>query len=101
MNGFKFLLEYPNAKERRKATRKNLGNHSGNVIAAFTGRDYRWLDGNKLLTECISALQDHPNSVVCSSSFCDEYQRERCLRISEAQAREIHPNLFYFLDQPE
>ena len=40
MNGVRFYLEYPNSAEKRKATRKRLGNHSGNVIAVLDNDNY-------------------------------------------------------------
>ena len=106
----RFYLEYPSAKEKNRrpaASRK----HTGNVIAAYLepgGKDGRNLgehsyflgvfrDG-ELMIEGASALFDHPNSVVCSGSVAWTYLRERCVRISEKEAREIHPNLFLYLD---
>ena len=80
-----------------------LGNHSGNVIAVSTCREQWWLsatgDGAKRwMAECFSAVQDIPNNPVCGSSCSFEYLRESCKRISENQAREIHPKLFQYLD---
>ena len=40
MNGVRFYLGYPNSAEKRKATRKRLGNHSGNVIAVLDNDNY-------------------------------------------------------------
>lgn len=96
MNGFTFYLEYPSLKDKRKATRKTLGNHSGNVMAVFG--DWFSIAGHYYKKECVSALQNVPNSVVCCSSACDTYIKENGKRISEKQAREIHPNLFTYLD---
>lgn len=95
MKGYTFYLEYPSQTEKRKATRKNLGNHEGNVIATF-GKSY--FGGNpKPMIECVSAVFEWPNSAVCSGSASISYIREHCKRVSEAQAREIHPELFDYL----
>jgi len=96
MKGYTFYLEYPSQAEKRKATRKHPGNHSGNVIATFG----TWFTGGSsgAMIECVSAVYEWPNSAVCSSSVSISYIRERCKRISEAQAREIHPRLFDYLD---
>ena len=103
MQGLNFYLQYPNAKEKRKATRKNLGNHSGNVVAVPTCREQWWLsedgDGRKQwLAECFAAVQDIPNNPVCGTSCSFEYLKDSCKRISERQARKIHPRLFSLLD---
>lgn len=97
VNGFFFYAEFPDKKSKRKATRKNLAGHSGTVVAINTdigifhnGRDYMY--------ECISSVFDHPNSQVCGGSVSPDYLRDVCLRISEKQARLIHPALFEYLD---
>jgi hypothetical protein len=98
MKGYHFFLEYPKTSDRRKATRANLGNHTGNVMAAFTPR--QWLSGGFLL-EVVSAVYYQPNSAVCLTSAHDQYIQTQCLRISEKLAREIHPALFARLDEPD
>ena len=96
MKGYTFYLEYPTTKEKKNATRKMLGNHSGNVIAVF-GKWYK-SSVNEYQKECVSAVFDHANSVCCGGSVGSEYLTDRCKKISEKQAREIHQNLFnYFL----
>lgn len=91
MKGFTFFLEYPNKREKNKATRKELGNHSGNVIALST-------DTLNLSTEGFAGIFDKPNSPVQFTTIGKEYLRERCKNISEKTAREIHPELFRRLD---
>lgn len=95
MKGYTFYLEYPQTKDKRQGTRKNLGNHSGNVLAAY-GNWYGTNNGCK--KECIGGLMFSPNSVVCGTSVHSDYLRTNCKRIGEAQARTIHPNLFSYLD---
>lgn len=95
MKGYKFYLEYPSIKDKRKATRKALGNHSGNVLAVF-GNWYK-IKNLYYKKDCISGVTDKPNSECCGNNVCDEYLLQ-CKRIGEKQAREIHPNLFYVLD---
>jgi hypothetical protein len=43
----------------------------------------------------------HPNSPVAGTSIDVSILRERCKRISEAKARQIHPLLFERLDAME
>jgi hypothetical protein len=95
MKGYKFYLEYPDSKSKRKATRKNLGKHSGNCVATWNSWFLSETDWN---VDAITSIQDYSNCPVCctSVSFC--YLREKCKRISEQQAREIHPKLFNYLD---
>lgn len=91
MKGYRFFLEYPNKKEKNKATREKLGNHSGNVIAAS-------LDNPHLPTEGFAGIFDKPNSPVQWTTVGRIYISERCKNISEKTAREIHPELFKRLD---
>lgn len=97
MKGFHFFLEYPTEKARRKATRAKIGDHSGTVLAAPVWGERSWVPGKDMVFECVSAVQDIPNSPVCGSQCSVGYLREKCLRISEAQAKEIHPKLFIYL----
>jgi len=95
MKGYKFFLEYPNAKAKRAATRAALGNHAGNVIATF-GDPYPTANGAQI--EALSAVFSGDNSPVAVGAVALEYLSERCKRISEGQARAIHPELFNRLD---
>lgn len=97
MKDFRFYLEYPNQKEKRKATRKNLGNHSGNCLAVYTDKDYLLPDRKSI--EAIGAVLFNENSPCCGTFVSFDYLRSSCKRISEKQAREIHPNLFNYLEQ--
>ena len=97
MKGIRFYLEYPSAAEKRKATRQALGNHTGTVIAAFEGTEMVGRNGPQV--DALAAIQDHPNAQVAGSAVSMEFIREKCKRISEGQAREIHPALFARLDQ--
>lgn len=97
MNGYFFYIEFPDKKSKRKATRKNLVGHTGNIVAVF---GEHWLSGTSkdILQECICGVFNTPNSPVCSSSVSVDYLRDVCLRISEKQARSVHPELFKYLD---
>jgi len=97
MKGVKFYLEYPNKREKRKATRKDLGNHSGNVIAILDNGIY--FSGGQPVKDGIAAVYDWPDSPPAGTGVSLEYLQERAKRISEATAREIHPQLFEWLDQ--
>jgi hypothetical protein len=101
MKGVRFYLEYPEDVNPKKFTRKNLGNHSGNVFALFDvygdGRYWR-VQGNKVVGEGLGAVYFSPNSPVATTGASPEFIEKRCKRISEEQAREIHPQLFATLD---
>ena len=88
MKSYHFYLEYPSKGAKKAATRKQLGNHSGNIVAALP--ENRRAD----MVDCLSAVYGWPDSAVCSSSASLGWLRSNCLRVSEKQAREIHPNLF-------
>lgn len=87
MKGYHFFLEYWTPAAKRAATRKSLGNHSGNIVATLP--ENRWE-----MVDCVSAAYEWPNSAVCSTSASRDWLRSNCLRVSEKVAREIHPNLF-------
>ena len=99
MRGVKFYLEYPDSTEKRKATRKALGNHSGNVIAVLDNGLF--ISGGQVVTDGIAGVYDWPDSPPASTGVSLEYLRERTKRVSEATARTIHPELFKWLDQGE
>jgi len=95
MKGIRFYLEYPNRTEKNKGTRKNPGKHSGNVLAVF--EDGFW-GSNGWSYEALGAVNYYEDSSVGSTSVSPDYIREKCKRISERLAREIHPQLFAVLD---
>lgn len=83
MVGFRFYLEYatPAAKRRRE--------HSGNAIAI--GVPVQIFAGT---CEALVALYDWPNSSVCGGSIDRAYLPKYCRRVSECEARAIHPAMF-------
>jgi len=97
MKGYKFYLEYPNAKAKRHATRASLGDHSGNVIA--TWEDPYISPRGDAVIEAFSAVYAWENSPVNFGAVSLDYLQDRCKRISEKQARAIHPALFTRLDE--
>lgn len=107
MKGFNFYLDYPSKKDKKQGTRKNPGNHLGNVIAVTTRFERgRWTNfpdwwpyGRRPIASAIAAILHKPNSPVCGTSVSMDYLDERCKRISEKMAREIHPALFTYLDE--
>ena len=89
MNGIRFYEELDNKNRKGEISQ-------GNVIARVLGQDR--ITDNGVMCETISALFFHPNSVVCGSAASLNYIYKNCRRISEEKAREIHPNLFVYLD---
>jgi hypothetical protein len=53
----------------------------------------------KICYEAIAGLFDRPNSPVAGTGVALDYLRQKCMRISEAKARSIHPVLFDRLNQ--
>lgn len=97
MNGYKFYLEFPDKKSKRKSGRENLG-HSGNVAALATAREFTYVRNGGIIQEGLTAVYFSPNSPVNWGSVSWDYLKEKCKRISESKAREIHPALFERLD---
>lgn len=96
MKDVRFYLEYPSKKDKNEATRKNLGNHSGNCVALYH-KNYR-VTNDDVLIEAASAVYMWENSDCAFSEVSQGYIDEKCKRISEEQAREIHPQLFTYLN---
>lgn len=93
MKDFRFYLEYESTADKRRGTRKALGQHTGNVIAVDSTLRSYYTRGGEMI-ECYSGTFSTPNSPACWTSANREYLHKKCRRISEAQAREIHPLLF-------
>ncbi len=90
MTGIRFYQEFRDNSKRQPG---------GTVVAALVFSDGYW-SGGVWCYEAIAALFDQPNSPVAGTGVARDYLRRRCKRISEAQARTIHPALFERLDQP-
>ena len=91
MKGIRFYEEFKN--KRKPETSK------GNVIALLT--DTRRIESHwkvQLIWDSVSAVFFRPNSSVCYSSVCQEYLQEKCKRVSEERARQVHPKLFEYLE---
>lgn len=82
MKGIRFYEEF---------TSKRRGESAGNAVAVAEPNG----DGTY---EAIAPLYDTPNSPVASTSIHWNYLFKNCKRVSEARAREVHPELFKYLD---
>jgi hypothetical protein len=98
----------PQAKNRlRHLARKDYGvvasqvTEVGNVIAMFVGKGGRTVghwSTRGFIAETISAVFDYDNSPVASSGASIEYMQQCTIRVSEKVARQIHPEMFNYLD---
>ena len=88
MNGIRFYLEYQDKSKRQPG---------GTVVAALVLNGTYWSSG-RCCYEAVAALFDWPNSPVAGTGVARDYLRLRCKRISESNARSIHPALFERLD---
>jgi hypothetical protein len=95
MKGVRFYLEFPDKKTKKQSGKNNNG-HSGNVTAVFF-ENYQ-ISANKILFDIVGSVFFQKNSPVCSSTCSEKWLYENCKRISEKLAREIHPQLFLYLD---
>ena len=90
MNGYRFFEEYRD--ETMQAS-------SGNVIAVNLAAGSFVQHGGVCYRAIIPETRPgFPNSPVTMSLFNAEYLGTRCRRVSEADARKIHPKLFEFLE---
>ena len=101
MLGYRFYLEYPNKQEKAKGRAKlgQLGNHCGTVVCVPLDDNDRplWHVGSMAM-DAYAAVCLCPNSPVCSTSVGWEYLQDRCKRVSEKIAREVHPAMFEYLE---
>ena len=90
MTGIRFYAEFQD---------KSKCQPGGNVVAVLALNGAYWSSG-ELCYEAIAALFEQPDSPVAGTGVALGYLRQRCRRVSEAQARAIHPALFKRLDTP-
>lgn len=112
MQGFQFHAEMPQERRSKSAskahphepwTRATLKRYAAegrhvNVCAVATDRAQSYVYCGRVMHDCVSALFDSPNSPVCGSSAARDYLDRRTVRIDEATARKLHPELFAYLD---
>lgn len=83
MKGVRFYEDFEDARKRRS---------TGNCLAVF-------LDAySHGVYEAYVAALAHPNSMPATDGVSVVQLRKRCKRVSESEARRIHPNLFLWLD---
>ena len=79
---------------------KRKGVSAGNVVAVYLPT---WTE-SLMLTKCVEALSAlffRPNSPVSFGGVSLGHLQEKCKRVSETRAREVHPALFERLDSEE
>ena len=92
MKGYRFYLDHESAKDKR------AGKHNGNCFAVLLGKDGRPLrQSDPKMVEGVGAVYGWPDSACAGTSASRDYLREKCKRVSESKAREVHPNLFRYL----
>ena len=99
MRGYRFYEEFSD-----KGRRESMG-----TVVALLLDDYQqpYMHWSSIAENCqgdwvadaISSVFDTPNSEVGSGSVALGYLRERCKRVSETTARQIHPQMFVYLER--
>lgn len=92
MEGIRFYLEHDSKRDKRK------GKHNGNVFALYTD-NAPWFSDGKPMYGGAGAVYFSANSPCCSTDASKEYLQDQCKRISEEEARKIHPELFNYLER--
>lgn len=94
MKDYRFYLE---CHDREKCI------STGNVVAVFVGNGSFIRSGRlcykALARQGLARWYSHPNSPVTSTGVALEFLGKYCHRVSEALARQIHPELFHRLDR--
>lgn len=99
MKGYRFYLEYASKADKRK------GVHAGNVLALYTGEG---IESAEVVARMrtylfgVGGVLNSPDSPVgWTGEVSREQLRERFKRVSEQEARKVHPRLFEYLDAEE
>lgn len=92
MKDVRFYEEYVDERTRKIS--------QGTVVAVDTSTP-PYKSGSTWCVPALSGVFMRPHSPVASTSVAVSYLQENCKRISEARAREIHPELFHRLDNNE
>lgn len=94
MKGYRFYEVYASKKAKRKRESQ------GECLALCVDEEwYFTFNGqrNVAVKGAVSAVYDGPDSPVGYGAVGREFLRERCRRVSEKRAREIHPRLVEYL----
>lgn len=94
MKGYQFHLEYESPAKKRK--NEDMGN-----VCAVDVADDGFFSGKSFCRSAVSAIFNYANSPVAATSVSVDWLRTHTKRINEQKAREIHPELFAYLDQQE
>lgn len=96
MKGYRFY------EELRKKNRKGEESR-GTVVGLYLDNDNRPLycspHSGDWTMEAAVGVFDEPNSDVCSAQVSQKYLSEDCRRVSEKEARVIHPEMFRYLKE--
>lgn len=108
MQDIRFYIDFGSAKAKRKANRTKapIASGAGNCLAiSVSSYDYYVRTQGKAMFEGVATVYDRiyddAPSPLASTAVSVEYLREACKRVSEAEARRIHPELFQWLDTSE
>lgn len=85
MKGYRFYKEYNSPADKRK------DKPNGNVFATCGDK---YVSRGAIYQEGFGAIYFDPNSPCCFTAAHLDWIRCSCKRISEREARKIHPNLF-------
>ena len=89
MKGYRFYEEYT---DRRKTE------STGNVVAIDVVNPKFKSAGGPWCFEAVGAVFNRPNSPCATTGVAEQHLWEKCKRISGKRAREIHPELFAYLE---
>lgn len=82
MRGFRFYEEFSN---------KRKGVSAGQVVAVSTEHT------RGVMLDAVASVFDRANSPVESTMVDRGWLRQKCKRVSEERARQVHPKLFSYL----
>jgi hypothetical protein len=111
LTGYRFYAELPDGRGGKSGTKKHApftvaalrdvaarGLHN-NVCAVPLDDEGRPLwQGATLNADAVVSVRGTSNSPVCGGSVSRDYLRTRCVRVPQALARQLHPQLFAHLE---
>ncbi len=113
MKDFHFYAEMREARGSKAAskewdafTRKHLQalaalGFKNNCIAVPLENGRPLWQGNTMMMDAIVTANELTNRWPVGGSVEQDYLRKRCVRVSEELARQLHPNLFRYLERPD
>lgn len=112
MNGYHFFACMPEGRRSKAPTRafpdrwnratiRKLAEAGkfADCVAVYTDGGHSFVRNGDVMREAVAGLLSEENSPCCSTAVGRKWLAARCVRVPEAIARKLHPELFRYLEQ--